>query len=187
MRELHDGVSMQQDELRVYVRSSVTADWTLLATYTNNVPEWTLRTLDLPNPSTNYFLAFEGTSRFGHGVCIDNVRVTDGSLAPIITTLEVLPRQSWRGVHANAAGRRRCRAVYGSLSPGVAPGLSLAADGVLDGVPTAAGQKAVTIRVVDAMGWRVPTPSRSLWQLPSPALVEDFEGSSELPRMDTID
>ena len=105
----------------VYVRSSVTADWTLLATYTNSVPEWTLRTLDLPNPSTNYFLAFEGTSRFGHGVCIDNVRVTDGSLAPIITTLEVLPGAilAWRT-------RKRCgpsavSTVYLGLVSGTLP------------------------------------------------------------------
>jgi hypothetical protein len=184
MRELYDGVSTQQDELRVYVKSSVAADWTLLATYTNNVPEWTLCSLDLPDPSTNYFLAFEGTSRFGHGVCIDNVRVTDGSLAPIITTLEVLP-----GANLGVAYAQTLQAVGGVepytwelVSGTLPPGLSLAADGVLDGVPTAAGQKAVTIRVVDAMGLASTNAfSLAVTNFRRLPLVEDFEGSSELP------
>jgi len=184
MRELHDGVSMQQDELRVYVRSSVTADWTLLATYTNNVPEWTLRTLALPNPSTNYFLAFEGTARFGHGVCIDNVRVTDGSLAPIITTLGTLP-----GANLGVAYTQTLRAIGGvepyawELVSGALPsGLSLAADGVLDGVPTAAGQRTLTIRVVDAMGVAsTNTFSLAVANFRRLPLVEDFESSSGLP------
>jgi len=37
---------------------------------------WTNIVLALPNPSSRYYIAFEGWARYGAGVCIDDVMVT---------------------------------------------------------------------------------------------------------------
>jgi Peptidase C10 family/Spi protease inhibitor/Carboxypeptidase regulatory-like domain/MAM domain, meprin/A5/mu len=65
-----------QDELRVYSKTSSGGSWTLLATYTTSVTSWTQRTIPLPNPNSTYFIAFEGNARYGYGVCIDDVAIT---------------------------------------------------------------------------------------------------------------
>lgn len=64
-----------QDELRVYYKTSSGDAWALLATYTSDVPTWTRRQINLPNPSSTYFVAFEGTADYGYGACIDDVAV----------------------------------------------------------------------------------------------------------------
>ncbi len=65
-----------QDELRVYYKTSAGGAWTLLATYTSEVKVWTQQTVSLPNPGGTYYVGFEGTARFGFGICIDDVEVT---------------------------------------------------------------------------------------------------------------
>ncbi|GEM_PF-1490073 len=71
-----------QDELRVYYKTSQGGSWTLIpgATYTSNVSAWTQRTLSLPSANATYFVAFEGTDGYGQGVCIDDV-VVDGTIS----------------------------------------------------------------------------------------------------------
>jgi M6 family metalloprotease-like protein len=71
--------SSDQDELRVYYGNSVSGPWTVLATYTNSIASWTQETLALPNLSASYFIAFEGTAKYGYGVCLDNILVTKES------------------------------------------------------------------------------------------------------------
>jgi len=68
--------SPDQDELRVYYRSTPTNVWQQLAAYTASVASWTQRTLSLPNPSRAYSIAFEGCAKWGYGVCIDDVSIT---------------------------------------------------------------------------------------------------------------
>ena len=68
-----------QDELRVYYKTSATGSWNLLNSYTTNVSEWTKRTINLPSSSSTYYIAFEGTAKYGYGVCIDNVQINGGS------------------------------------------------------------------------------------------------------------
>lgn len=65
-----------QDELRVYYKTSASGTWTLLTTYTTSVASWTQRTISLPNPNSTYFIAFEGNAKYGYGVCIDDVSIT---------------------------------------------------------------------------------------------------------------
>ncbi|HKW30348.1 MAG TPA: C10 family peptidase, partial [Verrucomicrobiae bacterium] len=65
-----------QDELRVYYKTSAGGTWTLLATYTSSVASWTQQTISLPNPNSTYFIAFEGNAKYGYGVCIDDVAIT---------------------------------------------------------------------------------------------------------------
>ena len=68
-----------QDELRVYYKTSATGDWELIpgATYITNQPEWVKVELELPDPSAEYYIAFEGTALYGYGVGVDDVRVDE--------------------------------------------------------------------------------------------------------------
>jgi M6 family metalloprotease-like protein len=143
-----------QDELRVYGKAGVTEPWQLLATYTNSVTAWTQRVLPILSPSTNYFVAFEGTAQFGHGVCIDNVRITDGSLAPIITTQRWLPG-GWVGrpySQTLTAVGGKADYTWEIVSGTLPAGLALAADGTLSGTPQQNATALLSIRVTGADG-----------------------------------
>ena len=67
-----------QDRLKIYYRTSATEDWIELAEYTENVHDWTERTIELPNPTATYYIAFEGDTRMGLGVQIDAITVRNG-------------------------------------------------------------------------------------------------------------
>ena len=64
------------DDLKVYYKTSETGNWILLNSYTTNITSWTLTTINLPNPSATYFIAFEGVANYGYGVSIDDISVT---------------------------------------------------------------------------------------------------------------
>lgn len=70
-----------QDEMRVFYKTSPTGSWTQIAEYTNNIGSWTQKSITLQNLSTYYVLAFEGTVQYGYGTAIDDVKinVTGGS------------------------------------------------------------------------------------------------------------
>ncbi|RPH28089.1 MAG: M6 family metalloprotease domain-containing protein [Bacteroidales bacterium] len=68
-----------QDELRIYYKTSNAASWVLLRTYTSNITTWTMESVSLPNQSTDYYIAFEGTAKWGAGVCIDDISISIGT------------------------------------------------------------------------------------------------------------
>jgi len=68
-----------QDVLNVYYKNSVQAEWTLLQSFNTNVTDWTEVVIPLPNPSDNYYIAFEGIANSGHGVCLDLINVSGNS------------------------------------------------------------------------------------------------------------
>ena len=68
--------SADQDKLTVYYKSSVNGAWTELAAFTSNITAWTEETINLPNGSNDYYIAFEGNAKYGYGVCIDDVSIT---------------------------------------------------------------------------------------------------------------
>lgn len=70
-----------QDELRIYSKSSAFGDWLLLKTYTDNIPKWTKEIISLPNPSSEYFVAFEATAKYGYGVAIDDISIVSSSIS----------------------------------------------------------------------------------------------------------
>ena len=70
-----------QDQLKVYVKNAATADWTELLSFEGDIPQWRDTTVALPDPSAEYFVAFEGISRFGYGAVVDAVRVAEGDVA----------------------------------------------------------------------------------------------------------
>lgn len=76
-----------QDELRVYYRTSATSAWVLLEEYTSNVSSWTLRTIELPNLSSEYYIAFEGKTDWGYGVQIDEITINGTLVPPTTATL----------------------------------------------------------------------------------------------------
>lgn len=72
------------DSLQVYYRTTSGGAWTPLpgGSFSSPVPDWTRRTLTLPDPTATYYIAFEGTDNGGAGVCVDDVtvRTEHGSL-----------------------------------------------------------------------------------------------------------
>jgi len=77
-----------QDQLIVYYRTSAAGTWTTLATYTSSITTWTLVTISIPYPSSDYYIAFEGNAKWGYGVCIDDVSITGNTIIP---TLSITP------------------------------------------------------------------------------------------------
>ena len=43
--------------------------------YLDDTPAWTEVTIDLPNPSSDYYVGFQATSGYGYGVTLDDVCV----------------------------------------------------------------------------------------------------------------
>ncbi|MFC2114064.1 pectinesterase family protein [Bacteroidota bacterium] len=68
--------SGDQDILKVYYKTSATGSWVLLSSYTTSVASWTQQTITLPNPSSAYYIAFEGEARYGYGICVDDLSIT---------------------------------------------------------------------------------------------------------------
>ena len=79
-----------QDELRVYYKTSDSGTWTWLVTLDSAVDEWTRQGVSLPSPSATYYIAFEGAANWGYGVCIDDVLVTGYAF-----TFTQLPQGGW--------------------------------------------------------------------------------------------
>jgi hypothetical protein len=71
--------SPDQDELKVYYKTSAGGDWVQLMHYTANITAWSQETISLPNLTGTYYLAFEGIAKYGYGVCLDKVVVTTTS------------------------------------------------------------------------------------------------------------
>ncbi|GGG63183.1 T9SS-dependent choice-of-anchor J family protein [Epilithonimonas arachidiradicis] len=68
------------DELRVYYKANPGDAWTQIgSSYVTENSTWIDVSIPLPNKSTNYLIAFEGTSNWARGIDIDNVSVVDTS------------------------------------------------------------------------------------------------------------
>ena len=65
------------DKLRVYYKTSAAGSWVLLASYETAQETWTNIELNLPNPSADYYVAFEGEAVNGGGVTLDDVLIND--------------------------------------------------------------------------------------------------------------
>src|SRR5690606_31492541 len=77
------------DELRVYYKTSAAGSWIQIgADYTAEQTSWTKVELLLPNPSNDYFIAFEATSNWARGLNLDDVMVAEAPtcLAPSVMT-----------------------------------------------------------------------------------------------------
>jgi photosystem II stability/assembly factor-like uncharacterized protein len=72
-----------QDELKVFYKTSLTGTWVELAHYTTNVTSWSDITLSLPNPSGDYYIAFEGLANYGRGITLDDISVEADNLGVV--------------------------------------------------------------------------------------------------------
>lgn len=68
-----------QDTLRVYYKTAPGDPWTMIpgAEYTQDIPTWTLEEIILPATSSTFYIAFEGSENYGHGVLLDSVVVKE--------------------------------------------------------------------------------------------------------------
>lgn len=67
-----------QDMLTIYYRLGDDGPWQLLESYQHSAEIWTHRTLPLNNhESDRFYLAFEGISGWGSGICIDELKITE--------------------------------------------------------------------------------------------------------------
>ena len=71
-----------QDELKVFYRTSSTGTWTQLVHYTSSIAAYQFDSIALPSPSSTYQLAFEGFGDFGYGVALDDITVYDANSNP---------------------------------------------------------------------------------------------------------
>lgn len=71
------------DELKVFYKTSSSGTWIELANYTNEAASWVDITLNLPNPSSTYYIAFEGTANYGRGITLDDVLISDATLGTV--------------------------------------------------------------------------------------------------------
>ncbi|WP_040251699.1 VPS10 domain-containing protein [Psychroserpens mesophilus] len=71
------------DTLRVLYKSSAGGSWTQLDSYTLESASWNDITLNLPNTSSEYYIAFEGTANYGRGLTLDDISIEDPLLGTI--------------------------------------------------------------------------------------------------------
>ncbi len=64
-----------QDILSVIYRSNTASEWQTLAEYTSNTATWTERSIELPELSDTYELAFLANMKNGRGIGIDNLKI----------------------------------------------------------------------------------------------------------------
>jgi len=88
-----------QDELSVFYRTAPVEPWILLETYTSSVTSWTERTIQLPNGTATYQIAFKGNAKRGRGIAIDNV-IIDKPLANDVAVIEWVSPLSGCGMTA---------------------------------------------------------------------------------------
>ena len=96
---------VDQDTLGVYYRTSESSDWVYIFSYTNNITNWVVDSLALPNPSNTYQIGFMAFDNYGYGVAIDKVTVySDGCPAPLLDTVAVTYNSidvAWSGAGDN--------------------------------------------------------------------------------------
>jgi hypothetical protein len=74
----HNSYVYEQDELRVFYKTSLDGEWILLKEFTQNIKTWTQEMIFLPEPSSDYYVAFEGTGKRGRGLVLDDIMISEG-------------------------------------------------------------------------------------------------------------
>lgn len=73
------------DQLKVYYKTSAAGSWVQLAHYTQEAATWTDITLNLPNATSDYYVAFEGIANWSRGLTLDDISVEDSNLGIVFS------------------------------------------------------------------------------------------------------
>jgi len=179
--ESYDG---DQDDVTVSYKNTVGGNWIDLATFAANTPAWTQRSILLPDPTSTYYISFKGSARFGYGICIDDIKITDESSSPVITTEKDLP-DGLIGVdyEVQMAATGGVKPYTWDMAGGTLPdGLSLSSDGVLSGQPQEVFNGVFFVQVIGLDGYastnRFNLKIRAAGGIP---YFEDFENGGAIP------
>lgn len=89
------------DVLSVYYKNTDAGEWQLLAQYNREFASWTAESMELPNLSQNYYIAFFADLNYGFGIGLDDIKIEiGGCVVPQISlSLESSehPILSWTG------------------------------------------------------------------------------------------
>ena len=83
------GIGNQRDYLSVYYKTSLTGEWVLLQSYTNqSIETWKRDTITLPVKSKTLFIGFQCNLRGSHGIGIDDVEIIESNVNafPVVVT-----------------------------------------------------------------------------------------------------
>ena len=75
--------SETNDELRIYYKVAEDSNWVKLDSILGEVYYWTEQVFDLPEKSSTLYIGFEATTKYGLGVCIDDVMVYESAVIPM--------------------------------------------------------------------------------------------------------
>lgn len=67
-----------QDVLNIYYKTPQ-KDWALLSTFNSDIPNWAKQTVRIPERVNGLQIAFEAQANWGYGVCIDDIKLYEGS------------------------------------------------------------------------------------------------------------
>lgn len=112
------------DTLTVYYKIGIEGVWNSLKTYTSSTNVWTLDSITLPNPSDNYYLAFEAKAQNGSAVYIDNIEINAILQIPLVQTISAT-LSSYNSIQVDGD------VVYSGLSPVIERGVCWTTDGTM--------------------------------------------------------
>ena len=81
--------SIDQDSLKVYYKSAIDSEWIFLSSFNENIEDWTIASIALPDASSDYYIAFEAISGYGYGTGIDNITIEKGEPCGIVSGFEI--------------------------------------------------------------------------------------------------
>lgn len=143
--------SPDQNTTHLFYRISPTDPWVLIADYTTNVAAWTQVSVNLPNPSATYEIAFEGRNNFGRANVIDDVTVAE---APLCS-------QTPSAIASTAVTTTTATISWAAAAPAPASGYeyyySISATAPLAGT-TASGSTAAGVLTANLTGLTLNTP-----------------------------
>jgi hypothetical protein len=108
------------DSLKVYYKTSSSGEWKFIDKFTAVVLEWTERSFPLPEPSAEYYIAFEGYANWGAGTHIDNIYVGEFAAKDVMVK-DVNPK----GTHLGLSDLQTIKATVKNNGRNPAAGIKL--------------------------------------------------------------
>jgi hypothetical protein len=143
-----------QDTLKVYYKTSVAGEWSLLEEYKDDIADWTERKIILPNKSADYYIAFEGTIQFGSGIQLDDIKVFEFADYVDMELMQIIePDPGLTGIKINLSNNENVKVTVRNISadPIADFGLRLQVNGVTeDSISWAAeGKNPIPVNAID--------------------------------------